>query len=136
MRRYVAQFPAVVVGIRRRGGGFGGQGASDLQEVSSENIVALCDVDSAYAGKTFSKYPQAKQYKDYRIMLEKEKGIDAVVIATPDHQHAIFSIAAMKSCKHVYCEKPLTRTVHEARTVARVASETKSRHADGKPGDG
>ncbi len=106
--------------------GIGGQGASDVEQVSSENIVALCDVDSAYAARTFNKYPQAKRYKDYRVMLEKEKGIDAVVIGTPDHLHAIVSIAAMKAGKHVYCEKPLTRTVHEARTVARVARETKA----------
>ncbi len=105
--------------------GIGGQGASDVEQVSKENIVALCDVDSAYAAKTFKKYPNAKQYKDYRVMLEKEKGIDAVVIGTPDHQHAIISIAAMKAGKHVYCEKPLTRTVQEARTVARVAREMK-----------
>jgi predicted dehydrogenase len=105
--------------------GIGGQGASDLAEMTSENIVALCDVDFSHAARTFAKYPEAKQYKDYRVMFEKEKGIDAVVIATPDHQHAIISIAAMKLGKHVYCEKPLTRTVREARTVARVAREMK-----------
>ena len=105
--------------------GVGGQGGSDIEQVNSENIVALCDVDFAHAAKTFEKYPQAKQYKDYRAMFEKEKGIDAVVIGTPDHQHAIISIFAMKAGKHVYCEKPLTRSVHEARTVARIARETK-----------
>ena len=107
------------------GVGIGGQGASDLAQVSSENIVALCDVDSDYAAKTFQKYPAAKRYTDFREMLDKEKGIDAVVVGTPDHTHAIVSIAALKLGKHVYCEKPLTRTVHEARAVAKAAREAK-----------
>jgi predicted dehydrogenase len=105
--------------------GFGGQGAWDLGEVKSQNIVALCDVDWGYAAKIFDEYPKAKRYKDYRKMLETEKSIDAVVIATPDHNHAHISIAAMKAGKHVYCEKPLTRTVREARVVAQTARETK-----------
>jgi predicted dehydrogenase len=105
--------------------GFGGQGAWDLEQVESENIVALCDVDWNYARKIFEKYPKAKRYKDYRKMLETEKSIDAVVIATPDHNHAHISVAAMKAGKHVYCEKPLTRTVREARVVAQTARETK-----------
>ena len=107
------------------GVGIGGQGASDLAQVNSENIVALCDVDSDYAAKTFQKYPAAKRYTDFREMLDKEKGIDAVVVGTPDHTHAIVSIAAIKRGKHVYCEKPLTRTVHEARAVAKAAREAK-----------
>ncbi|MEO8428407.1 MAG: Gfo/Idh/MocA family oxidoreductase [Verrucomicrobiota bacterium] len=107
------------------GVGIGGQGASDLEQVSSENIVALCDVDSDYAAKTFNKYPGAKRYTDFREMLDKEKGIDAVVVGTPDHTHAIVSITAIKHGKHVYCEKPLTRTVHEARAVAKAAREAK-----------
>jgi predicted dehydrogenase len=105
--------------------GFGGQGAWDLGEVKSENIVALCDVDWGYASKVFEEHPKAKRYKDYRKMLETEKNIDAVVIATPDHNHAHISVAAMKAGKHVYCEKPLTRTVREARVVAQTARETK-----------
>jgi len=105
--------------------GIGGQGASDLNDLSGENIVALCDVDWDYAAHTFKKYPDAKRYKDYREMLDKEKNIDAVVVATPDHNHAIVSITAIKHGKHVYCEKPLTRTVYEARAVAKAARETK-----------
>jgi predicted dehydrogenase len=105
--------------------GIGSQGGSDLEDVSTENIVALCDVDWDYAAHTFAKYPKAKRYKDFRQMLDKEKNIDAVVIGTPDHLHAIVSVTAMKAGKHVYCEKPLTRTVHEARTVAKVAREAK-----------
>ena len=105
--------------------GIGGQGASDLNDVSSENIVALCDVDWDYAAKTFKQYPQAKQYKDFRLMLEKEKGIDAVVVGTPDHNHAVVSMMAIKLGKHVYCEKPLTRTVYEARAIGTAAREAK-----------
>jgi predicted dehydrogenase len=107
--------------------GIGGQGAWDLEQVAGlgENIVALCDVDSDYAAKTFKKYPQAKRYTDFRQMLDKEKSIDAVVVATPDHNHAIVSAAAMKLGKHVYCEKPLTRTVVEARTIAKIARENR-----------
>ena len=87
--------------------------------------MALCDVDWDYAAKTFKQYPAAKQYKDFRQMLDKEKSIDAVVVATPDHIHAIVSITAIKHGKHVYCEKPLTRTVYEARAVAKAAREAK-----------
>ncbi len=105
--------------------GIGGQGASDLNDVGSENIMALCDVDWDYAAKTFNRYPQAKRYKDFRQMLDQEKSIDAVVVGTPDHIHAIVSITAIKMGKHVYCEKPLTRTVYEARAVAKAAREAK-----------
>lgn len=109
------------------GVGIGGQGAWDLEELAKidQNIVALCDVDSDYAAKTFSKYPQAKRFKDYRDMLDREKSIDAVMVATPDHNHAMVSMAAIKHGKHVYCEKPLTRTVYEARAVAKAAREAK-----------
>ncbi len=105
--------------------GVGGQGGWDLEQMSSENIVALCDVDWDYANATFAKYPQAKKYKDYREMLDKETGIDAVVVGTPDHAHAVVSMAAIKRGKHVYCEKPLTRTVHEARALADAARQQK-----------
>jgi len=105
--------------------GIGGQGASDLNDVRSENIVALCDVDSDYAAKIFRKYPDAKRYKDFREMLDKEKSLDAAVVATPDHIHAVASMAAIRHGKHVYCEKPLTRTVYEARALAKAAREAK-----------
>jgi predicted dehydrogenase len=101
--------------------GVGGQGQWDLENVSSENIVALCDVDWARSADTFKSYPKAQKYRDFRVMLEKEKGIDAVVVATPDHVHAVASMMAIKMGKHVYCEKPLTRTVHEARAIAQAA---------------
>lgn len=107
--------------------GIGGQGAWDIEQTieAGGNLVALCDVDWDYADKIFRKYPDVKKYKDYREMLEKEKNIDAVVIATPDHTHAIVSMAAIKNGKHVYCEKPLTRTVFEARELAKAAREAK-----------
>lgn len=105
--------------------GVGGQGGEDLNEMTNENVVALCDVDFDHAAHTFQKFPKARVYKNFREMLDKEKNIDAVVVGTPDHLHAIVSVTAMKAGKHVYCEKPLTRTVHEARVVANVARETK-----------
>ncbi len=105
--------------------GVGGQGGHDLSQMTSENIVALCDVDSAHAGGIFRRYDGAKVYKDYRKMLDEQKDIDAVVIATPDHQHAIIAMAAMRAGKHVYCEKPLTHTVWEARQLTKAAREFK-----------
>jgi predicted dehydrogenase len=105
------------------GVGVGGQGGWDLEQLAGQNIVALCDVDWQYAAHTFQKYPQAKPYRDFRQMLDQHPGIDAVVVATPDHAHAIVSMAAIRRGKHVYCEKPLTRTVYEARALARAARE-------------
>ncbi|MEN6576760.1 MAG: Gfo/Idh/MocA family oxidoreductase [Phycisphaerales bacterium] len=104
--------------------GVGGMGKSNLSQLESENIVALCDVDHAYAAETFKKYPQAKVYTDYREMLDKDRSIDAVMIATPDHTHAVISMEAMRRGKHVYCQKPLTHDVYEARMLAKAARET------------
>jgi predicted dehydrogenase len=103
--------------------GIGGMGAANLSALESQNIVALCDVDLNYAANTIKKYPNAKVYQDYREMLDKQKDIEAVLIATPDHTHAVLSMAAMKAGKHVYCQKPLTRTVFEARKLAIAAKE-------------
>jgi len=106
--------------------GVGGQGAADLNGVDSQNIVALCDVDWGHAAGTFRRYPKAKKYRDFRKMLdEEEKNIDAVTVATPDHIHAVASMAAIKRGKHVYCEKPLTHSVYEARMLAQAAREHK-----------
>ena len=105
--------------------GAGGRGVDDLEGVQSQNIVALCDVDDKSAAGSYQRYPNAKRYRDFRKMLDQEKGIDAVVIATPDHIHAVAVMAALKAGKHVYCEKPLTRTVQEARTLTKTARETK-----------
>ena len=104
--------------------GVGGRGASDIQGVSSENIVALCDVDLNRAAGTFKKYPDAKVYRDFREMLDKEeKNIDAVVIGAPDHIHSPAAIRAMERVKHVYCEKPMAHTVYEARRMTEVAEK-------------
>src|SRR3954471_5959849 len=105
--------------------GIGGQGASDLSNLESENIVALCDVDKNHGAHVFKKYAKAKQFTDYRKMLDEMKEIDAVVIATPDHHHAFATMAAFKHGKHVYCEKPLTHSVWEARQIANAAREAK-----------
>jgi predicted dehydrogenase len=105
--------------------GVGGMGATNLRNLESENIVALCDVDFAYAAKTFKRYPNARTYKDYREMLQKQKDIDGVLVATPDHTHAVISMAAMKAGKHVYCQKPLTHDVYEARLLAQTAKDAK-----------
>ncbi|MEN6424742.1 MAG: Gfo/Idh/MocA family oxidoreductase [Phycisphaerales bacterium] len=105
--------------------GVGGRGAADIEGVSSQNIVALCDADLRSAAGTIKKYPNAKVYRDFRVMLEKEqKNIDAVVIGAPDHIHAPAAIMAMKMGKHVYCEKPMAHTVYEARRMTQVAKET------------
>ncbi len=106
------------------GVGIGGMGRSNLRNCARENIVALCDVDHAYAAKTFKAFPKAVRYKDYRVMLEKRKDIDAVVIATPDHTHAVISMAAMQAGRHVFCQKPLTHDIHESRMLAKAAKET------------
>jgi len=101
--------------------GIGGMGKNNIKALESENIVALCDVDEAVAGGVFKLYPKAKPYSDFRILLDKEKKIDGVVIATPDHTHAVIAMAAMQSGKHVYCQKPLTRLVSEARALTETA---------------
>lgn len=101
------------------GVGVGGQGGHDIRQFENENVVALCDVDWAHAAGTFRHFPNAKTYQDFRKMLEEmDKSIDAVVVATPDHLHAFASVMALKMGKHVYCEKPLTHSVWEARKVA------------------
>ena len=87
------------------------------------NIYALCDVDTDFAAHIFKGYPKAKVYTDWRQMLDKEKSIDAVVVGTPDHNHAIIAAAAMRLKKHVYVEKPLCKTITEARTLAKLAAE-------------
>jgi hypothetical protein len=87
------------------------------------NIYALCDVDTAFAAHVFKAYPKAKRYTDWREMLEKEKSIDAVVIGTPDHNHAPISAAFIREKKHVYVEKPMCKTIFECRKLAELAKE-------------
>ena len=102
--------------------GAGGQAGGDINAVASQNIVALCDVDWERAAGSFKRYSSAKQFKDYRVMLD-EMGprIDAVIVATPDHHHFHASLAAIRFGKHVYCEKPLTHSVWEARELTAAA---------------
>jgi len=88
---------------------------------AQENIVALCDVDANYLNAMAQRFPGARLYKDYRVMLDKEKTLDAVGIAIPDHQHGPAAMMAMALGRHVYCEKPLTRTVSECRIVRELA---------------
>jgi predicted dehydrogenase len=109
------------------GVGIAGMGRGNLANVAkTENIVALCDVDwGVPTGKVFKTYPDAKQYKDFRIMLDKQKDIDAVIIATPDHTHAVISLESMKRGKHVFTQKPLTHTIHEARVLTEAAKKYK-----------
>ena len=106
--------------------GVGGKGHANLKNMKSENIVALCDIDWKYASKTFEEYQSAKHYKDFRIMLEEmNKDIDAVLIATPDHTHAVCALAAMQHGKHVYVQKPLTHTVFESRILLEASRKYK-----------
>ena len=98
--------------------GVGGMGFSDVRGVAGEQLVAFADVDWKSAERAFREYPQARRYKDFREMLEKERNnIDAVTISTPDHVHAAAAMMALKMGKHVYCQKPLARTIGEVRAL-------------------
>ncbi|MCC6694745.1 MAG: Gfo/Idh/MocA family oxidoreductase [Candidatus Hydrogenedentes bacterium] len=120
----VARAQASVEKLNIAAVGIGGMGSSNLRNLAGENIVALCDVDSTYAAKAFEAFPEAKRYKDYREMLAAQNDIDAVLIATPDHTHAVIAMACMKAGKHVYCQKPLTHDIYESRRLAETAKET------------
>ncbi len=106
--------------------GVGGKGRGDVGDVSGENIVALCDVDLSKAAGSFKRHPKAKQYRDFRkMLLEMDDQIDAVTVSTPDHMHFPASMMAVKMGKHVFCQKPLTHTIEEARLLAEAAREHK-----------
>ena len=106
--------------------GVGGVGGTNIKNCSDENIVALCDVDWDYAAGTFKKFPNARVFKDYRKMFDAmESKIDAVVIATPDHTHAVSAADAMRRGKGVYLQKPLTHSVYESRFLTELAAKTK-----------
>ncbi|MEX2381797.1 MAG: Gfo/Idh/MocA family oxidoreductase [Opitutales bacterium] len=102
-----------VIGVANRGN-------ANLNNVASQNIVALCDVDATYLAGAAERFPQAATYKDFRRVLDRND-IDAVVIATPDHTHAVAAVAALESGRHVYCEKPLARTISETRAISEAA---------------
>lgn len=109
--------------------GVGGKGEVNINlsyNKGSDNIVALCDVDDRMAAKGREKFPKAPYYRDYREMLDKEGDrIDAVLVSTPDHMHGVQALNAMKRGKHVYCEKPLTHDIYEARILTRAAEQYK-----------
>ena len=119
-----ADQPAPGSRVTLAGVGIGGVGHGQLQELDKAGfqIVALCDVDQDYAKKTFDLFPQARRYRDFREMLESEGDkADAVYCGTPDHTHALITLAALRRKKHVCCVKPLTRTIHELRIIAEAA---------------
>ncbi|MBN2272111.1 MAG: Gfo/Idh/MocA family oxidoreductase [Sedimentisphaerales bacterium] len=105
--------------------GIGGMGGADSGQMETENVIALCDVDWKHGAETFKKYPKAKQYKDFRQMLDKEKAIEAVTVSTPDNTHAVASMMAIKMGKHVYCQKPLAHDLYEVRQMTEAAREHK-----------
>src|SRR4029453_17129387 len=105
------------------GAGWGGKGHDDMMQTSvGHEIVAICDIDEERLAKSGEKFPAAKRFTDWRKMLE-QKDIDAVTISTPDHMHAAVTLSALQLKKHVYTQKPLTRTVHEARVLAAAAKD-------------
>lgn len=99
-------------------------GAAEQESFKHANIYALCDVDHDYAGHILAGYPKAKKYVDFREMLDKEKEIDAVLIGTPDHTHAVIASYAMNMGKHVFVEKPMAKTIHETRFLRDLAKKT------------
>ena len=104
--------------------GIAGRGGANLNGVKGENVVALCDVDTRRAGKAFGSFPKARKFRDYRKMLDVvHKAIDAVVVSTPDHTHAVALMAAIKRGKHVYSEKPLAHSIGEVRALRKAARE-------------
>lgn len=112
--------------LNMAGIGCGGMGGGDIATFTKlgANFVALCDVDETRAAGTFGAHPQARRYKDFREMIEKEAGkIDAVTVGTPDHTHAVAAMAAIKAGKHVYVQKPLTHTIYECRSLTNAAKK-------------
>jgi hypothetical protein len=108
--------------------GCGGKGDSDSNQVGEAGmeVVALCDVDENTLNKKSQKYPDAKKFRDWRKLLsEMDKSIDAVTVSIPDHMHGLVASTAMKLGKHVYCQKPLTQTVYEARALRQLAKDKK-----------
>jgi predicted dehydrogenase len=104
--------------------GTANRAASNIAGVKNENIVAICDVDENFLAQAQQKLPSAKTYTDFRRLID-QKDIDAIVVSTPDHTHAIAAMTALKSGRPVYCEKPLAHTVHEVRALIAKAAETK-----------
>jgi len=121
----LAQPPSGKVNVAAIGAGGMGAGNTRACAAAGANIVALCDVDWKKGDEGFSRFPDAKKYKDFRKMLDNEKSIEAVIVATPDHFHTVAAMAAMRRGKHVYVQKPLTRLVSEARALTEAARKYK-----------
>jgi predicted dehydrogenase len=102
--------------------GVGGRGWNNLQSLYGENVVALCDVDSGRAAEAFTRFSRVPKYRDFRQMLDRERSLDAVVISTPDHTHAVAARAALQLHMHVYCEKPLVHDMGELDELVRLAA--------------
>lgn len=105
--------------------GAGGRGIPNTADVASENIVALCDVSEANLDRAAQQFPKARKFTDFRRLFDQSSDIDAVVVSTCEHTHAFATLAALKLNKHVYCEKPLTHNVWEARVIREAAARTK-----------
>jgi predicted dehydrogenase len=105
--------------------GVGGRGAANLRGVASENIVALCDVCEPMIDQAAVKYPRARRYRDFRKLYDNARDFDAVVISTTEHTHAFATLPALQLRKHVYCEKPLTYNISEARHIREVAAKAR-----------
>src|SRR5437763_9199561 len=103
----------------------GGRGGANLGSVSSENIVALCDVNAKNLDAAAAKHPNAKKFADFRKVFDHAKDFDAVVVSTCEHTHAFATMLALHHKKHVYCEKPLTHNIWEARRIRETAVKTK-----------
>jgi predicted dehydrogenase len=115
--------------------GIGGMGSGNINACTTENIVALCDVDDVYAAPVYNAYPNAKRFRDFRKMFDTDgKSFDAVIIATPDHTHAVIAMAAMRCGKHVYCQKPLAHNVYEVNALMQAARECKVQTQMGNQG--
>src|SRR6266576_3807796 len=109
--------------------GAGGRGGSNLESVSAENIVALCDVNGKNLDKAATRFPQARKFADFRKVFDHAKEFDAVVVSTCEHTHAFATMLALKQGKHVYCEKPLTHNIWEARRIREAAAAAKAKVA-------
>jgi predicted dehydrogenase len=105
--------------------GTGGRGAANLAGVASENITALCDVSKRALGSAAARFPKARQTNDFRKLFDHHKEFDAVVVSTCEHTHAFATLPALRLGKHVYCEKPLTYNIHEARIIREAAAKAK-----------
>ena len=121
------QLQVAVVGLGGRGSGFAvEEGWSSVRQQTGGRIAALCDVNKKKAAESFQRYPDVPKYEDFRVMIdEMGSKLDAVVVATPDHVHAAPSALALRAGLHVFCEKGLTRTIQEARTLAELTVEKK-----------